>query len=287
MEMDPFVEGMIEEVFEKDPMLSDASINLPGPDDFFEDVDFDEDEKENAPPADMQKALELDASLSEYKPPPTSSPIIHLPTICRYETPPPLLSPLPAPGLIEKPEIMSPKPPVKRTRKASTEPTRRPKASEKQPMPKSCDETGEEGANEVESMMKSAVTKRAKNVQQRLAEVEANNGEVTYEPKTKYGWLFTIEKSLRYTLCDNCVKLYLKDEDKITEFDNGYVMLNLMLCQSCVSANNDVKRAWKHGFGKKWEGGSWGSGGGGGGRGGWGGGGNGPRGYYSAGGSRF
>jgi hypothetical protein len=118
-------------------------------------------------------------------------------------------------------------------------------------MTKSSEEVSEEGENGVESMMKDAVAKRAKNNQQRLAEVEANNGEVTYEPKTKYGWLFTIEKSLRYTLCDNCVKLYLKDEDKITEFENGYVMLNLMLCPSCISANNDVKRAWKHGFGKK------------------------------------
>jgi hypothetical protein len=286
MEMDPFVESTIDEIIVKDPMLSNASINLPEPDDFYDDVDFNELDKENIPPADPSIAEELDPAVSEYKPPFTSSPIIHSQTIYCYQTPP-LVSPLPSPGLIEKPEIMTPKAPVKRTRKASTEPTRRRKVAEKPEANKSSNESGDEGENEVASMMKNAVAKRAKTVQQRLAEVNANNGEVTYEPKTKYGWLFTIEKSLRYTLCDNCVKLYLKDEDKITEFENGYVMLNLMLCQSCVSANNDVKRAWKHGFGKKWEGGTWGSGGGGGGaRGGWGGN-NSPRGYYAAGGSRF
>ncbi len=26
-----------------------------------------------------------------------------------------------------------------------------------------------------------------------------------------------------------------------------------MLCPSCVTANNDAKRAWKHGFGRKWK----------------------------------
>jgi hypothetical protein len=285
--MDPGADAMVEEILERDPKLSDAALNLPDKDDFFDSFDEEDgDNKENIPPT----SPELKPLVSQSADSPHKSVIHSRPSqvIYKYENPP-LVSPIPSPGLIENPPKtnMSPKAPIKRSRKTSTAPARRRKLDVEKPTAKSTN--GEESNGDTESadsMLKRAVEKRVKNVQERLAEVDANNGEVNYEPKSKFGWLFTIEKSLRYTLCDNCVKMYLKDEDKITEFENGYVMLNLMLCPSCVTANNDVKRAWKHGFGRKWEGGSWGSGGGGGAaRGGWGGN-SGPRGY-AAGGSRY
>lgn len=105
----------------------------------------------------------------------------------------------------------------------------------------------------------SIAKQRAKTTEQRLADLE--NGVESYEfnPKSVYYWLYTIERSLRYSLCDKCVSYYLKDNDKISELANGYVMLSLLLCPKCAMANVEVKRAWKHGFGKPWFGGGGGA----------------------------
>jgi hypothetical protein len=143
---------------------------------------------------------------------------------------------------------------------------------------------------ELDELVKRAVEKLVQSIKKRLADMETNGGQVDEsKPRSPYYWLFTVERSLRYSLCESCTKIYLKDEEKVTELDNGYVMLNIMMCPDCAKSNIEVKQAWKHGFSKKWvEGnaGGYGDGYGRGGGGGWNRNGGGRSGYGGGGGGR-
>ncbi len=284
--MDDSTERYIDELLARDPMLCDPVSEIYANPSGNHHCLTDED-KENQMPTNIY----------HYSPPPLVQPIppiglvdpllvsnpLHSDSFAYYSsfqdrshlrTPPPSEIP---------PQIMAPvkAPPAKRQRKTVAKSTS-PSAEPEQKL-------------ELDALVKQAVEKRVESIQKRLADMETNGGQLDdSKPRSPYYWLFTVERSLRYSLCDSCTKIYLKDDEKVTELENGYIMLNIMMCPECAKANIEVKQAWKHGFSKKWVEGGGGDGGYG--RGGWGrgsGGGNGgygggnSRGSYGGGGGRY
>jgi hypothetical protein len=94
-------------------------------------------------------------------------------------------------------------------------------------------------------------------VHRRLDNFVASGGrvEVLQSPQSLLTFLFTLEKNIRFSLCDTCIKLYLTDSKKIQPLQNGYYLLSLALCPQCAYGNSESKRVYKQTFAKQWNGG--------------------------------
>jgi hypothetical protein len=194
-------------------------------------------------------------------------------SLIQQPPPPPPPLPPPPPFLFQPPDVvqlerapphpeMTPPTSVGKTlpapkRKRKTTPTKesskRPKKVERR------SSSSESDVNGPPPKVKKAIVDGAR---KRVKEALANDGEVEYEigsnkNRSNWPWLWTIEKGLRFSLCDNCVKLYLKDEKKVTELESNYIMVSLVMCPKCIDGNNNAKRAYKEAFGKPWNKSSW------------------------------
>ncbi len=63
-----------------------------------------------------------------------------------------------------------------------------------------------------------------------------------------YAFLFAMERSLRFFMCQACVDFYFNDYGKVAGIGGGYKMLTLVLCPSCVVGNNGLRRFARDNF---------------------------------------
>lgn len=184
--------------------------------------------------------------------PSSYTPSIPPPSVTLIPPPPPpvVLQPVQQPPTpTSKPVKMTPTASVGKTLKRKPAPAKKPRVKK----PK-VERSSSSESDVIPTKVKKSIVDSAK---KRVKEAIANDGDVEYEPgsnksRTNWPWLFTIEKALRFSLCDNCVKMYLADEKKVNELDGGYIMVTMVLCPKCIDGNNDAKRAYKNAFGKQW-----------------------------------
>lgn len=70
----------------------------------------------------------------------------------------------------------------------------------------------------------------------------------SYDGMDAHWHMSTMERMLRFHLCNNCTGRFFSDNNKITHLGGGFRMLSFVLCNSCTAGNNELKKVYKQQF---------------------------------------